>query len=489
MSQTSLPSKTPRGSAAKVAKWLVERGRQEDAVSVLAAWAVSGPNDAEGQKLLAEALRIAPQSPLCKAAFARMESARTGVAAESPELDAAVAKWTAAELERIEKEIAKPSFNRAQVGFNNNVKYRDHVYHIQTEDSGLNKPHIITHLFADGGRIIKSHKRSYADQVSRPDVALFVRGLMKGQQMEMIIALRDGKFDDIIEGRALGGMELLEHPPQVDVRRLSKKREEGAAAPAAQGAPAGEEAPAPPPRPSESTEAAVPLVRPAEAVVPLVRPPRVRMRLHVMRSLGGGPGVYEPTGDEAVIGRSGAVKLAGDPFCHPSEALLRFRGNTLVCEDFDGGNGVFVRIRTPLEVEPGDEFIIGDQLLRVEKNPPADDYPEPDPTYFYSSPKWPSSFRVVQIFAGGAPGACVVARGTTLQVGSAVGDLVFPDDPLVSEQHCYIEEQAGAIVLTDLHSRTGVFVRIKGETELVHGDEIIVGRTRLLVDLRSSRAP
>jgi pSer/pThr/pTyr-binding forkhead associated (FHA) protein len=77
----------------------------------------------------------------------------------------------------------------------------------------------------------------------------------------------------------------------------------------------------------------------------------------------------------------------------------------------------------------------------------------------------------------------VVARGSTLQIGSAVGDLVFPDDPLVSDQHCVVEEQAGSVVLTDLASRTGVFVRIRGEQELAHGDELMVGRTRLVVEL------
>ena len=76
-----------------------------------------------------------------------------------------------------------------------------------------------------------------------------------------------------------------------------------------------------------------------------------------------------------------------------------------------------------------------------------------------------------------------MARGTTLQVGAAVGDLVFPNDPLVSDYHCLVEEQAGTVVLTDLASRTGVFVRIQGLQELIHGDELLVGRTRLVVDL------
>ncbi len=84
-----------------------------------------------------------------------------------------------------------------------------------------------------------------------------------------------------------------------------------------------------------------------------------------------------------------------------SEAIFRYKNRALVVEDIEGGNGVFLRVRRPVELEPGDEFIVGDQLLRVEKNPTADDEPDPEPTYFYSSPKWPSSFRVVQIFEGG----------------------------------------------------------------------------------------
>src|SRR5581483_9245784 len=209
---------------------------------------------------------------------------------------------------------------------------------------------------------------------------------------------------------------------------------------------------------------------------------RVYFKLTVQRSLGGGPAVYQPKGTEAIIGSAGGIVLPGEPFCHPREAAIRYRNGRLWLHDFEAGNGVFLRIRAPVELGPGDEFIVGDQLLRIERNPVPQDGPDPGPTYFYSSPKWLSSFRVVQIFEGGARGACVLARGTTLQIGSSVGDFVFPSDSLVSEQHCLIEEQAGTILLSDLDSRTGVFVRIKGEQELVGGDEMMVGRTRLSVE-------
>ena len=202
----------------------------------------------------------------------------------------------------------------------------------------------------------------------------------------------------------------------------------------------------------------------------------------MVRSLTGGPAYYEPLGDAAIIGRDGAIALESERFCHPREAQIRWQKGRMWLVDLEAGNGVFLRIRQPVELEIGDEFMVGDQVLLIERNPEPNDGPGPGPTYFYSSPKWPSSFRVVQLFEGGAKGACVVARGTTMQIGSAIGDFVFTADPLVEDQHCLVEEQAGSIVLSDLGSRTGVFVRIKGEQELLAGDEIIVGRTRMALE-------
>ena len=37
-----------------------------------------------------------------------------------------------------------------------------------------------------------------------------------------------------------------------------------------------------------------------------------------------------------------------------------------------------------------------------------------------------------------------------------------------------------------MDSRTGVFLRIRGEQEITQGDELLVGRTRLVVDLRKT---
>lgn len=85
------------------------------------------------------------------------------------------------------------------LGYNTNVRHKGKVFHIQTEDSGIAKPHVITHLFADGGRIIKSVKTSYADKLDTPDLPALVKKLMQDQHKAMFIALRDGVYDDQME--------------------------------------------------------------------------------------------------------------------------------------------------------------------------------------------------------------------------------------------------------------------------------------------------
>jgi len=85
------------------------------------------------------------------------------------------------------------------LGFNNNVKHRGRLFHIQTEDSGVRHPHVITHLFMDGGRILKTVKTSYAQHIGNEKLSEVVRDLMKEQHKMMFIALRDGQFDYVLD--------------------------------------------------------------------------------------------------------------------------------------------------------------------------------------------------------------------------------------------------------------------------------------------------
>ncbi len=87
------------------------------------------------------------------------------------------------------------------VGFNHNIKHKGKMYHIQTEDSGLENPHLITHLFV-GGNILASKKTSYADIVGADNLAAVVRELMEEQHKEMLRNLINGVYDDVDEAYA-----------------------------------------------------------------------------------------------------------------------------------------------------------------------------------------------------------------------------------------------------------------------------------------------
>jgi hypothetical protein len=91
------------------------------------------------------------------------------------------------------------------LGYNNNIRHKSRVFHVQTEDSGVRHPHIITHLFMDGGRILKSVKTSYADQLGADGMADVVRQMMKEQHKAMLTQLRDGHYDHLVEAGAASG--------------------------------------------------------------------------------------------------------------------------------------------------------------------------------------------------------------------------------------------------------------------------------------------
>jgi hypothetical protein len=80
------------------------------------------------------------------------------------------------------------------VGFNHNVMYRGEMFHVQTEDSGVNNPHIITLLYR-GGTILSSKKTSYADILKIENLEQVVEELMKEQHKDILRRLKSGEFD------------------------------------------------------------------------------------------------------------------------------------------------------------------------------------------------------------------------------------------------------------------------------------------------------
>src|SRR5580698_4075374 len=110
------------------------------------------------------------------------------------------------------------------LGYNNNVRHKGKVFHIQTEDSGVKYGHIITHLFMDGGRILKSVKTSYSEYLGNERMAEIVKEMMKSQHKSMFIALRDGKFDHLLENNADASIQTRALVVEAAVAKLSEAR-------------------------------------------------------------------------------------------------------------------------------------------------------------------------------------------------------------------------------------------------------------------------
>jgi hypothetical protein len=81
-------------------------------------------------------------------------------------------------------------------GFNHNVMHKGKPYHVQTEDSGVGNPHVITHLFV-GGTILASKRTSYADIVGAGDLPVVVRAIMEKQHKEILRNLVKGVYDEV----------------------------------------------------------------------------------------------------------------------------------------------------------------------------------------------------------------------------------------------------------------------------------------------------
>ena len=89
-------------------------------------------------------------------------------------------------------------------GFNTNVRYSGRVFHVQTEDSGRNNPHVISHVY-HGGTILASEKRKYDHLLDTPGIDALVRRLMEEQHESMLRRLKDGGLDEVIAQRLDAG--------------------------------------------------------------------------------------------------------------------------------------------------------------------------------------------------------------------------------------------------------------------------------------------
>jgi hypothetical protein len=114
-------------------------------------------------------------------------------------------------------------------GYNTDVKHRDRVFHIQTEDRGELHPYIESFVYV-GGEILAGKRTPYEESLRDGVDDRVLRELMEQQHRTVIAAIRDGSFDApdgslrIPEEMTLSGSRPASPTPPGEVRESGSGR-------------------------------------------------------------------------------------------------------------------------------------------------------------------------------------------------------------------------------------------------------------------------
>ena len=327
---TTLPRRVrPRPASPRPAR----QGPRRRGRRVLAAWAANGPNDVGGpepaRRGAAHRSRRA-QSPSSPSSAWRAIAGDHGAARRGHRaLVASRSSRASSARSRARRSV------RAQVGFNNNVKYKSQTSTSRPRTAASTSRTSSPTSSPTAAASSRATSARTPSTCRRDDVAAVRAPADEGP------AARDGarrcaRAASTRSSRAAPSAAWSRSTTRRrSTSRSSRRRRRRASRPTAR--PAG-------PRAGARRGAAARRAR---------DPARAYFRLDVLRSLGGGPASTSRAATEAVIGSAGAIDLPGERFCHPREAAIRCRDGRLWLHDFEAGNGVFLRIKAPVRARAG----------------------------------------------------------------------------------------------------------------------------------------
>lgn len=218
-----------------------------------------------------------------------------------------------------------------------------------------------------------------------------------------------------------------------------------------------EQVAAPAGRPSAATQA-----QPARALMTLIRPD------------GSEGGTHDLSDGENKIGRNHGELFENDGYLSPTHAIITIHGTEASIRDLDSLNGVFVKMTDEEEVRPSQIIRIGQELLRFDVIEP----PEPlkDGTEVMGSPNPGYWGKITVIIGNGVDGSAYPLLGDSVTMGRERGEINFPDDGYVSGLHARLSLQNGRVILADLGSSNGTFIKVNSERQLGHNSFVLLGQ-------------
>ena len=219
-----------------------------------------------------------------------------------------------------------------------------------------------------------------------------------------------------------------------------------------------------------------PAAAPAPAVATSV------CRLTVLRADGTDAGTYDVPAESTVVGRDLGGIFGGDAYLSPQHARLTVRNGSLFVMDVGSVNGTYIRLKRdcPEPIADGQLFRIGQEILRFERLKPE---PPVDDVEVMGSPSAGYIGRIVLITGLNQTGNAFPIPQPGVHVGRERGHVLFPEDGYVSGLHCSLTTQGDTVLLTDLGSSNGTFLRLMTEREVHDGDILLMGQQLFRVNL------
>lgn len=198
--------------------------------------------------------------------------------------------------------------------------------------------------------------------------------------------------------------------------------------------------------------------------------------LTALRADGTEAGTFALPGTTVTVGRETGAIFAGDSYLSPRHATFKQQGPRVTVKDEGSLNGVYKKLvrDVPVELRPHDMFRIGQEIIKFE--PLEVEGPGADGVDRLGSPAKGYVGRIALVIGREVTGNAFPIPETGVHLGRERGDVLFPEDGYVSGLHCRLSWEGGKLLLTDLGSSNGSFMRLHEETEIKTGDVLLMGQ-------------
>ena len=175
------------------------------------------------------------------------------------------------------------------------------------------------------------------------------------------------------------------------------------------------------------------------------------------------------------VGRNSGRLFAQDAYLSPKHATFLLGPKGCTVRDEQSLNGVYVKIARdkPVRINHGDVFRIGQEIIRFEAVAPTQSIDGVEPM---GSPNPGFLGRICLVIGRQSSGNVHVIAADGMHIGRERGDVIFPEDGYVSGLHCRLHHDGSGVVLTDVGSSNGTFLRVRGETSVTNGDLLLLGQ-------------